>query len=169
MPRSATSLFLVLLTVLATLALTRPASANKLDLALARFIDCKTPAHCEPMISQYEQFMAEYSFGLAPKILAPAETLGYSGFYLGLEGTLTPVPGEGKNDRWYKGTAPANESPGMMFMPAVHVRKGLPWSFELGATLNYLAQSELVGLGGEVKWSLFEGYRHGFRGAPVRA
>jgi len=50
-------------------------------------------------------------------------------------------------------------------MPGIHVRKGLPWSFELGGTLNYLIQSDLFGLGGEVKWSIFEGYRHGFRGA----
>jgi hypothetical protein len=142
------------------------ARANKLDLSLARFIDCNANGtSCTANIKDYELFMAEYAFGLAPKILAPAETLGYSGFFLGLEGTLTPRPGtSGGKERWAKGTTPANEYPDVMFMPAVHVRKGLPWSWEIGGTINYLAQSELVGLGAELKWSLFEGYRNNWRG-----
>jgi hypothetical protein len=141
-----------------------PAFANKLDLSLARFVECSSPSHCEPQIAMYEQFLAEYAFGLAPKTIGPASTLGYSGFYLGLEGSLTPLPDDVPGGRWYRGTAPLNESPGMMFVPSVRVRKGLPWSIELGSSVNYLAQSELVTLGGEVKWSIFEGYRHGFRG-----
>jgi hypothetical protein len=83
---------------------------------------------------------------------------------MGLEGTLTPVPDETKQSAWKDGTVPRNGYPDVMFNPAVHIRKGLPWSFEIGSTLNYLAQSELVGLGGEIKWSLFEGYQGGFRG-----
>lgn len=140
------------------------ANAGKLDLSLARFVVCQNNgAQCEPDISEYEIFMAEYAFGLAPKNLAPAETLGYSGFYIGFEGTLTPRPG-GSAARWKKGTAPESEYPDVMFVPAIHIRKGLPWSFELGGTISYLAQSELVALGGEVKWSLFEGYRSSWRG-----
>lgn len=149
---------------LASILAGTPASANKLDLALGRFIECYTPAACEADLARYERFMAEYAFGVSPKIMSPASTLGYSGFYLGVEGSLTPVPGKTADHRWYDGTAPANEAPSLMFFPGVHVRKGLPWSFELGASLNYLAQSETIGLGAEIKWSLFEGYRHGFRG-----
>jgi hypothetical protein len=120
---------------------------------------------CAPQIAQYERFLAEYTFGLAPKLLSGAGTLGYSGFYLGLEGTLTPRPGStGSAERWTKGTAPLGGYPDVMFVPSVHLRKGLPWSFEIGGTINYLAQSELVGIGMDIKWSLLEGYRHGFRG-----
>jgi len=141
-----------------------PAAAGKLDLSLARFVICHSPEHCEPQIAMYERFMAEYAFALSPKTMGPAGTLGYSGFYLGLEGTLTPLPDDEAGGRWYRGTVPIDEAPGVMFVPAVRVRKGLPWSMELGGTINYLAQSELVTLGGEVKWSIFEGYRKGFRG-----
>ncbi|MDJ0765013.1 MAG: hypothetical protein QNJ97_18670 [Myxococcota bacterium] len=139
------------------------AEANKLDIALGQFIDCPNAdgSSCTADVRGYEQFMMAYAFGISPKLLAPAETLGYSGFYMGIEGTLTPR--EGSKALWDTGTA-GNGYPDVMFMPGIHVRKGLPWSFEIGASLNYLAQSELVGLGGEVKWSLFEGYRHGFRG-----
>lgn len=150
------------------------AAAHKLDLSMAGFIKCPpndtgNPAFegagCYADVPAFEQFMMEYSFGLAPKILAPAKTLGYSGFYMGLEGTLTPRPsGDDAKDRWNAGLT-SNDYPDVMFVPAVHIRKGLPWSLEVGSTLNYLAESELVGLGGEVKWAPFEGYRHGFRGA----
>ncbi len=156
-----------LIALLAILGLSSGAMANKLDLALSRFVTgCQAgdPTACVAHRADYEKFMAQYTFGLSPKVMAPAETLGYSGFYMGLEGTLTPVPDADKQDLWAKGTIPANAYPDVMFMPAVHIRKGLPWSFEVGSTINYLAQSELVGLGGEIKWSLFEGYQHGFRG-----
>jgi hypothetical protein len=164
--RRLTAMCLVLGFGLASMVVAAPAAANKLDLSLARFVECRSPSHCEPQIALYEQFLAEWAFALAPKTIGPASTLGYSGFYLGLEGTLTPVPEDGNSDdrRWYTGTVPITESPGLMFVPALRVRKGLPWSMELGASVNYLAQSEAVALGGEVKWSIFEGYRHGFRG-----
>jgi hypothetical protein len=162
MRRSAASFVLAPAILVASLGFATSALANDMDLSLARFIECTSPTTCAPQISAYEQFLAEYSFGLAPKILAPAETLGYSGFYLGLEGSLTTVPG--KTDRWFKGTVDENASDEVMFVPALHVRKGLPWSFEMGGTINYLARSELVALGGDIKWSLFEGYRNGWRG-----
>lgn len=154
-----------LVALTAALAASSTAQAGKLDLSLARFMDCNAQGLCEPQIAEYERFLAEYTFGLAPKLLAGADTLGYSGFYLGLEGTLTPRPGSaGSVQRWTDGTAPYGEYVDVMFVPSVHLRKGLPWSFELGGTINYLAQSELVGIGMDIKWSLLEGYKHGFRG-----
>ncbi|MBN2343819.1 MAG: hypothetical protein JXX29_22145 [Deltaproteobacteria bacterium] len=152
-------------------------SANKLDLTVGRFIEC-TPdgVDCIAHNGAYEQFMAEYAFGVSPKLLASSSTLGYSGFYLGIESSIAGVPSDGtsrfnatarnyEDARWRVGTADgAAGSPPAMFFPTVHVRKGLPWSMELGSSISYLAQSELVALGGEVKWSLFEGYRKGFLG-----
>ncbi len=164
MDRSVTSFFLGIFFGMAILVAPAPSQANKLDLAIGRFIHCDYPSQCKADIAEYERFMAEYAFGLSPKLMAPASTLGYSGFYMALEGSLTPTPDGGDPKRWYKGVGPLDESPGVMFFPSVHVRKGLPWSMELGGTINYLSQSELVGLGADVKWSIFEGYRHGFRG-----
>ena len=151
----------------------RGVSANKLDLAVGRFINCTANGYCYANIKEYEEFLQEYFFAMTPKIMAPADTLGYSGFYMGLEATLVPIQDAGHYDpdslqnttAWFKGTGPINSAPDAMFVPSLHVRKGLPWSFELGAYLDYLAQSEVMGIGGEVKWSLFEGYIKGFRGA----
>jgi hypothetical protein len=168
MRRSAARFLIGLCAAAAVVGTTGTARAGKLDLSISRFIECDAGGRqCIADVASYERFMAEYAFGLSPKLLAPAETLGYSGFYLGLEGSLTPIPETGRHGGgyWDLGTTPVGEWPSAMFFPAVHIRKGLPWSFEIGSSINYLAQSELVGLGGEVKWSLFEGYRKGFRGA----
>jgi len=165
MRRTSTGFFTAIALSIITFGAIAPASAGKLDLAIGRFINCASPAHCSADIKGYERFMTEYAFGLTPKIMAPAETLGYSGFFMGLEGTLTPIPDAGGNDRWQTGTSALGRSPASMFVPALHVRKGLPWSFEIGGAVNYLAQSELVAIQGDIKWSLFEGYKKGFRGA----
>jgi hypothetical protein len=44
---------------------------------------------------------------------------------------------------------------------SINVRKGLPFGFELAANLGYLAQSNIYTLGGDVRWSVFEGFRRG--------
>lgn len=164
MRRITTVLIITLSCALMLAIVPNTSSAHKQDLAITRFITCIDNGNiCYPRLADYESFLAEYALGIAPKNLAPAETLGYSGFYLGLEGTITPVP-SGSKKNWEDGTIPDGIAPRAMFNPSVRIRKGLPWSFEIGSSINYLAQSELVGLGGEIKWSLFEGYRHGFRG-----
>lgn len=150
--------------------------ANDLDLSVARFIQCSPGGtDCLAHNAAYERFLAEYSFGISPKLLAPASTLGYSGFYLGLEASVMTVPadattkftrveGNYEDARWRIGTAKFNAKPPNMYYPTIHVRKGLPWSFELGSSIGYLGHSELITLGGEVKWSLFEGYSKGVLG-----
>ena len=148
------------------------AMAGKLDLTLANFIDCPpSGANCRPLQQDYETFLAEYMFGIAPKVLTPAETLGYSGFFMGLDTSFAFRPtGSAAEDRWQKGTA-SDEIQTVMVNPGVHVRKGFPhffgqpWSIELGSRVSYLALSELVTLGGDIKISFFEGYHSGWRGA----
>ncbi len=140
-----------------------PTFAGRLDLNLSNFADCDPNGACSPMVADYETFMAEYAFGVAPKRMAPAETLGYSGFYVGFENSISPLPtGSAANTRWNIGT-PSDDLPAYMFTPGIHIRKGLPFSFEIGSTVNFPALSHLVTLGGEVKWALFEGYRKGWR------
>jgi hypothetical protein len=170
----AASMKTILSVVCAVTAMTfaSPTSANRLDLTLANFIEC--PANgvgCTADHADFETFLAEYLFGIAPKVLAPAETLGYSGFYMGVEGSMAIRPlGNDAEDRWQRGTA-SNEVQTVMWNPGVHIRKGFPhffgqpWSIEMGSTVSYLALSELVTLGGEIKVSFFEGYHSGWRGA----
>ncbi len=158
--------------VAASMTIESRATAGKLDLTLSNFIKCPPDgAGCSPLHQDFETFLAEYAFGIAPKVLSPASTLGFSGFFMGVDGSLAFRPtGGDAEERWQRGTA-SDEIQTVMFNPGVHIRKGFPhffgqfWSIELGSMVNYLVLSELVTLGGEVKVSLFEGYHTGWRGA----
>jgi len=134
------------------------ALANDMDISLGRLAypcrGAQTPVPCQ---NNFHKLIRDYSFAFSPKILAPAETLGYDGFYAGLEGALTPVDSGAAYMK--EGTVIQGSSDAIIFIPALHIRKGLPWSIELGSSLNYMANSELVAMGAEVKWSLFEGFR----------
>ncbi len=160
--------FIGAVTMVTALTVVSPVQAGKLDLTLAGFANCRltsdpTRENCSLNREDYERFLAEYAFGLVPKKLAPAETLGYSGFYIGVEGSLTVrPPGNAADERWQTGTA-SKEVQYVMYNPGIHIRKGLPFSFEVGSMVNYLSLSEIVTLGGELKWALFEGFRSGWR------
>jgi len=126
----------------------------------------------------YDGLALDLGFALAPQIHRPAETLGWSGFFLGLEATVTAIDnqalhfvcgienlpsgaddgGDGACDEWQDNVDLAT------FVPAVHVRKGLPYSFELGFQIMYMANTELVAVGGEVRWAPLEGFRTGWMG-----
>jgi len=126
----------------------------------------------------FDALALEYAMALAPPIHAPAETLGWSGFFMGVETTLSVIGtvgnhlrcgvengvqnggngGDGACDSW------TGNTDGVFFIPAIHLRKGLPYSFELGFHLQYVLHSELVGVGGELRWSPFEGFRSGALG-----
>ena len=152
-------------TLAVVVSIAAPAVAGKLDLTLSPFANCNAQGRCNHDRANYETFLAEYAFGLVPKKLAPAETLGYSGFYMGIEGSWSVRPtGTAAEDRWEMGTS-SDEVQALMFNPAIHIRKGLPFSFEVGSTVSYLALSENVTLGGEIKWAPFEGFRSGWKAA----
>lgn len=156
---------------LAALALAswcRPAHANPMDITLSRFVteacgELGLP-ECEDVVDVegFRNISRELGFAMAPFLLAPAETLGYSGFYTGLEGQVTII--DNKADYWIKGTEEQKPA-GALFLSAVHARKGLPGGLELGASLGYMAQTEQVALGMDIRFSPFQGWRKGVGGA----
>jgi hypothetical protein len=106
----------------------------------------------------------ELALALSSAILQPAATTGHSGFAVDLEvatvavegGTIGADPGvPGFTNRTW---ATRSTDPSMLYLPSVHVRKGLPWSFELGGRMIYLAQSSYYAAQGEAKWALHEGF-----------
>lgn len=156
----------------------RPALANDMDPVLARMW------RYDPATNQivtrddlFDGLALDLARAMSPNVLYPAETLGWSGFFMGLEASLTVIDanathwrcgienasgsqyggGNGECDSW-------EVADGAIFVPAVHVRKGLPYSIEIGFQIQYMANSELVAIGGEVRWAPFEGYRDGWAG-----
>ena len=45
-------------------------------------------------------------------------------------------------------------------MPSVHVRKGLPFSLELGGRVGWVEKSRMVAATGELKWAVNEGFTY---------
>jgi hypothetical protein len=143
-----------------------PASAGRYDIILGRL--CTTDSNNQIICSQekFESLMTELGLIIAPVFLAPAETLGLTGFEFSLEGTVAPI----HNSRnYWKGkiyptdsdahmvSASEGNPQSLIFIPRLHIRKGLPFSFEIGAQLSYIPESEMFTIGAEVKWAFNEG------------
>ncbi len=126
---------------------------------------------CQPHQWAFRNLVAQLGRAFAPKLLAPAETLGYNGFYIGIEGSLIPIDQgasywiygtEGEQAARDAGTAITDREPAStLFVPALHVRKGLPLGAEFGTQLHWMSASELFGLGLDVKVAPFEGFFSG--------
>lgn len=113
---------------------------------------------------RYQKLGNELGMTLAPRPLAPAETLGVSGFEFSLVSTHADISQD--EDYWrgqpgspvLRGVAEGNGVPGGFWIPTLHIRKGLPLSTELGITASYLAFSEMFLLGVETKIGIHESY-----------
>lgn len=111
---------------------------------------------------RFATLASELGLALSSAILQPASTTGYSGFAFDLEVAAVPVATKSvgatqldfSSATWPTKGAP----PSTLYVPSVHVRKGLPFSFELGGRLLYLNQSSYYAAQGEVKWAVNEGF-----------
>ena len=139
-----------------------PAKAARYDMNLGKFVTSTCPigdwstGEFQPDCAQllFEDLMTELGSISAPVFLAPAETLGLNGFSFGIEGTIAPIS-DGE-DFWI---IPLEGKPdSVIFIPHIHIRKGLPFSTEIGAQLSYIPESELFIVGAEAKWALNEGF-----------
>jgi hypothetical protein len=62
--------------------------------------------------------------------------------------------------------------PGSVLVPSFHVRKGLPFSVEMGGRVGWVERSRMIAATGEVKWAVNEGFTYlpdiGVRGHVTR-
>jgi len=118
---------------------------------------------------RFARLATDLALAFTTTLAQPASTTGHSGFQVNLEGGYSGVSHRatggatasfpsgtygGARDYWPSRTAPS----GSLFTPSIHVRKGLPFSFELGGRLTYLAQSSYFATQLEGKWAFLEGY-----------
>ena len=159
------------------------ASADTMDLALSRLrirasntpdldgmVLCPTrdePVSYCAINDDWRRLISQQGFALAPPILSPARTLGFRGFYLGLETGTSGI--DHSQDYWHQGTEgdAGTGFGGNRFVDStitwmrLNVRKGLPFGFELGASIGQPFHSSLWMWGLSIKWSLLEGFDHG--------
>ncbi len=130
-----------------------------------------TGNYFRPDNDAWAKLMSQYAVALAPNSMRPARTTGYGGFEMSVFGQMTTIS---KNERFIEnGTegptsdsqkfAARNNSPdSTLQIYGVTGRKGLPYGFELQGTIGYMANTEMVILGGGVRLSPFEGFRKYF-------
>lgn len=123
--------------------------------------------------SRYRSMMSELGFAIAPRLMTPADTLGFAGFQFSAElGVTTINPNRQVGDRAYwdgiAGVEPTNTAamrpPSQLTTVGAFVRKGL-WiplpAFEFGAGALNIIGSHMYALQGYAKLALQEGF-HGW-------
>lgn len=155
-----------LIAILAVITAT-PALALDNDPTLGRLCiavdDSASPCSDTPQADQkaFRELSRTYGIALAPKLLAPAETLGINGFAFALQLGVTGVDEEAtfweRGIRGNQSTLEEPEIPSSLQTIQLDLRKGLPFSLEVGAHVTWMFNSELFMFGGSLKGALNEG------------
>ncbi len=105
--------------------------------------------------ANFRVFARQLGAALTSVNLSPPETLGHSGFAFTVEASVVSfgnqkvlLPTENRDFR------------GPMWIPSIHVRKGLPFSFELGARGAWIEKSRMGAGTLELKWAVNEGFTY---------
>lgn len=102
--------------------------------------------------SEFKELAKDLGAALSYKALVPAEPLGITGFDLGLEVTATKIENSSVLDKAMNGDGPT-----YLTIPKVHVHKGLPLNFDVGASLAAVPGSNIRLFGAEARWAAIEG------------
>ncbi|MCC6556217.1 MAG: hypothetical protein IT372_24925 [Polyangiaceae bacterium] len=180
--------WLALAFALAGAALSSEAAADTMDPALARLVSdesCRLPgsdkglyynpasgyARCQTDDAAFAKLIAQYGAAVAPTAMHSARTTGYGGFEIAIEADFTKIDSsaeywklgtQGPQDPSSKDFSIINQSPNDMLQHyALKVRKGLPLGFELTSMVGFLADTNIVTAGADVRLSVFEGFRTG--------
>lgn len=105
----------------------------------------------------FRKFARDLGQVFAPRLVAPSETLGQAGFAVKGKGSLSHIPRD--ESYWKDGLSGGKPNP-VLTTIHLHVRKGLPFSFEIGGNLSHLFNSNLYGMGADIRWALHEGYQY---------
>jgi hypothetical protein len=103
--------------------------------------------------SDFQAFARAMSASLTSVNLMPPETLGHAAFNVQAELSVVSLPSS---------VVIPTESPqpSTVLVPSLHVRKGMPFSVELGGRVGWVEKSRMVSATGEVKWAVNEGFTY---------
>ncbi len=88
---------------------------------------------------------------LSYRAVAPAEPLGWVGFDVGIEVSRTRME-TGALDDVTNGSASST-----LYVPKVHLHKGLPLGFDIGAFYSNIPDSNIEVMGGELRYAIVDG------------
>lgn len=106
-----------------------------------------------PLVQQEFRVLSEdLGAALSYKPLAPPEPLGITGFDIGVAVTGTRL----KNTAVFE-KASGEDISVTLPVPTFRIAKGLPFGFDIGATLAAVPDSDIRYVGGELRWAVLEG------------
>jgi hypothetical protein len=103
--------------------------------------------------ANFRLFASQLGAAITSYNLEPPETLGHSGFNIAFEYAIATINNSPSVWPTVQGAPPST-----LLMPTLHLRKGLPFSVEVGAKVSYLQESRMAAGTVEVKWALNEGF-----------
>jgi hypothetical protein len=101
---------------------------------------------------EFKLFSEDLGSALSYKAVTPPAPLGITGFDLGIEVTSTAVQ---NSQLW--ATATGGSSVSNLLVPKLHVYKGLPLNFDVGAFYSAVPSSNIKLYGGELRYAIIEG------------
>jgi hypothetical protein len=115
--------------------------------------------------SQFRSLMSELGVVMAPRLMVPAETLGYAGFQVAGEVGVTTISNGEPFWNGVQAVSPANPRSARpndtLTTVGVYLRKGL-WiplpAFEAGVGVMHLVDSQMLSWQGYLKLALHEGF-----------
>jgi hypothetical protein len=137
------------------------AYADKNDIRISKLgnPDAGELNHSPTANSDFQAFARTFGAAITSANLMPPETLGHSGFNANMELSVISLP---------DATIPTEgDQPGSVLMPAFHVRKGLPFSIEMGGRVGWVERSRMIAATGEVKWAINEGFSLGGQSSGI--
>ncbi len=141
------------------------ADKNDLDISKLGNPDPNEVGFSATANADFQAFARTFAASLTSVNLMPPETLGHSGFNINAELSVVSLPNDTR-------IPTEGAQPGAMLVPSFHLRKGLPFSLELGARVGWVERSRMIAATGEVKWAVNEGFTYlpdiGVRGHITR-
>ena len=104
----------------------------------------------------FRAFTRRLAAAITSTNLAPPETLGHSAFAISAELSVIDFQGATEQSR----LPTQRPISGPVLLPSIHLRKGLPWSFELGVRAAWFEKSRMGSGTLELKWALNEGFTY---------
>jgi hypothetical protein len=99
----------------------------------------------------FKDLTSDLGAALSYKAIRPAEPMGSLGFDIGFEVTSTKLESNALEQ------ATTGNAPSRLVVPKLHLSKGLPFGFDVGAFYTSVPDSNIGLVGGELSYALFEG------------
>lgn len=103
--------------------------------------------------SQFRLLAEDLGAALSYKPLTPAEPLGLVlGLDMGVEVTATQIENKAELD-----IATSGDAPSTLIVPKLHVHKGLPFGFDIGALYSQVPDTNITLWGAELRYAIVDG------------